>query len=344
LTGADAIPIRSVVLAAGGRWGAIDVLKAAATLTVVWIHTAHGLARPASVFVYLTTILSSFAVPAFFFAAGFLRWRPFPIRLADLGRWLRRLLVPYLVASVIWIVADAVRTGRAPRPGAIAGSLVFGNALFIYYFVPVLAGALVLTMPMSRWPRLAPPMLLVLGFTGWMCQVGSSSMRVGIFWTIRDPRRWWGFFVAGWCVAVWLHRSQPSVHLCRTVGVVVLAVVAMLAVVAAFRLHSLPPSAWTWPPDGTITYMVTYVLIVGILGAAMGLAHPATRFIAAVSYPVYLYHPAFVEIARAVVPGSGLAGSGAVFALACAGSLAAVWVVRRSLGRWSALILGTASA
>jgi hypothetical protein len=102
----------------------IDVLKAVATLTVVWIHTAHGLARPTSVVIYLTTILSGFAVPGFFFAAGFLRWRPSPVPVAAVRRWIMRLLSPYLVASAVWLIARAAYSGAPIHARSVFWALV----------------------------------------------------------------------------------------------------------------------------------------------------------------------------------------------------------------------------
>jgi peptidoglycan/LPS O-acetylase OafA/YrhL len=325
------------------RWVSIDVLKAVATLTVVWIHTAHGLARPTSVVIYLTTILSGFAVPGFFFAAGFLRWRPSPVPVAAVRGWIERLLPPYLVASLVWLIARAASTGTPIRVRSGLLALVVGNAHGIYYFVPMLAGALLLTIPLSRRPQLGVPALVLLGIAGWLCRVGIEPLH-GFFWTMRDPLRWWGFFVAGWCVAAWLASVPARRHLVRTGGIAVLGAVAVLGVVAAMYLSRLAPSDWVWPPSGTLGYVVTYALILGVVGSAMDAAeHPAVRFVSAASYPVYLYHTAFVDAGRALIPLRGLIGFVPVFTFACLGSFALVAVGRAVLGRWSAVILGTAA-
>ena len=81
----------------------IDLLKALAIVTVIWIHAFADPWNLAALQPFV--ILVSWAVPAFFFASGYLRHTTRPVDIATLGRWLVRLLVPYSIATALALPA-----------------------------------------------------------------------------------------------------------------------------------------------------------------------------------------------------------------------------------------------
>src|SRR5262249_35704131 len=84
------------------RSTAIDLLKACSIIAVIWIHAFQQLFWTEAVFFQRVALLTRFAVPAFFFASGYLYGRagPLPVRRFVTDR-LMRLLVPYVVASIL---------------------------------------------------------------------------------------------------------------------------------------------------------------------------------------------------------------------------------------------------
>jgi len=328
------------------RWVAIDVLKASAIVTVVWIHAFHGWDRPRSILIYLSTLLSSFAVPAFFFASGFLHWRSVPIPAALLLRWMSRVVPPYLVASA---AAFALRAGANETFTArkMAFELAVGSASGIYYFVPVLAGALLLGPPLSRWRGLALPLFGAFWLTGLLCVAGlDPGVRVlfggpNVFWSLRDPLRWWGYFLAGWLVAErWRGRRDGSAVL-RRVGLAAAGLVGTVVAAVAIHLARSAPSAWAWPIPAGLLYLVTYGCLVAIFVLARDAPPSRTvRVLSQASYPVYLYHVFFITLARRALPLPEPALDGAAFVVGCGGSLALVSLGRVLLGRHARVILG----
>src|SRR5262245_6606354 len=80
------------------RFTSIDVLKATAIIVVIWIHAFQQFGNTEPLIIRRLAFLTRFAVPAFFFASGFLRaqGRLLPLREFAVHQ-LARLLVPYFV-------------------------------------------------------------------------------------------------------------------------------------------------------------------------------------------------------------------------------------------------------
>lgn len=133
---------------AAGRLAAIDVIKAAAIVAVVFQHSGVSFLDPR----YgvwdraLRSTWGAFHVPAFLLVAGFLYARAEPIGLPEIRRRLGRVLVPYLILSPIawWIT----------QPGhGLLFALATGSASGIYYFIFVLVGCIAFSWLLSRLPH-----------------------------------------------------------------------------------------------------------------------------------------------------------------------------------------------
>src|SRR5437868_1945350 len=127
----------------------LDRIKAVAVLFVVAIHSLGLLGRHDTIGVVAPRLME-WAVPAFFFAAGYVRSRTTPYPPGQIRRWLVRLLPTYLIASAL---AYAARFYFGERLGIrdVALGLLTGSAWGIFYFVPLLLTALVLSLALARY-------------------------------------------------------------------------------------------------------------------------------------------------------------------------------------------------
>jgi peptidoglycan/LPS O-acetylase OafA/YrhL len=220
--------------------------------------------------------------------------------------------------------------------------LLTGSAVFPFYFVPVLVGALLLGMVLSRLPALRIPLLLVLLVTGLL-----SETRVLVlppFWEWRSPLRWWGYFLSGWTVAAQIgtiSRVSPAVRRRMAAGVV-----AMLgAIVWAARGYG---AEWRWTL-GVLQYLSIYCCI----GALFLLSfdwreHHAVRWLSEATYPIYLYHYSIMFLYTYFMAGPlerrvglpSVAIETGAFIVGGVGSWCVAYYGRRFFGRWARLVLG----
>src|SRR5262249_22932250 len=331
----DGDALTAPALAPRVRWAAIDALKASAILTVIYIH-GHGQIvapeRPTA-----SAFLTWWAVPAFFVASGFLHQQDTPIPAARLRRWLRRLLGPYVVATTIALLLRNLDAGFGPPVGVReAGFAVLtGSAFNVYYYVPVLCGALIAAVPVARFPRLAVPCFVGFWILGLLASVGLDPIprTFGWFWMFRSPLAWWGYFFAGWVLG--RHREVLTLDARRTVGVVG---AVLFVAIAAGALASAPlPLAL-----GSLLLNVTnYCAIAALLGLVPATGEvPAVRFLSEWSYPVYLYHIFFTTAVRGRWRLFGPWAEAAAVAAGLAGSLLVVLAGRRLFGGRARAIIG----
>jgi len=269
------------------RDAAIDALKAAAIVTVVWIHTFPGNVPPQPL-VRDLQFLTRFAVPGLFFASGMLAGRtgPRPWR-RYAGQRLPRIVVPYLIASVL---ALWYRTAVKGLPFAVDDALVRllgGDAFGPFYFVPVLVGGTLALELLGRAPALLGPASALFVATGIACETLVLALEwrtsAAFYWAYRNPLRWWGFLFAGaWVGRRWTHLERAP----RWLGPACLAVTAALYV------------AWAYFGQLESFRARTVAQWIGLWGSIFGIVliaarQPASRVIRAVadlSYPIYLYH------------------------------------------------------
>lgn len=326
------------------RSAAIDFLKAAAALSVVWIHAFLTLSQAQAGIVLFLGVLTRFAVPAFLFASGFLAHRGAPIAALQLARRLRRILVPYAIASLLAIAARWWATGPIAWRH-LAWELLSGDAIGIYYFIVPLLAATLLIVPLSRWPGAAAPLLVVTAVAAWLSERGTLAIRganplEALFWNQRNPLRWVVYFIAGWFLAEHAAAvSDWSPRRRRDAGVALLALSCALAA----------GSAW-----GEVVLDSAVAQLLVIAGATLGIVLigwerrvPApVRWLSDATYPIYLYHFFFVAALRFCCAGAlrdlpdAVAG-GVTFAVALLGSLLLVAAARRVVGRSAArLVVG----
>jgi surface polysaccharide O-acyltransferase-like enzyme len=330
------------------RYRSVDALKAAAIIVVIWIHAFQSREYPhLSIFQQLG-FLTRFAVPAFFFASGVLYYQPSPIGGPALRHRIARIGLPYLVASLAAIALRSACFG--PIDMSQAGfELLTGSAVKIYYFVPVLTGAVLLAAVLSRMTRgtwLLFGLLWVLGLLRELRLVplGSLFGMSGFFWRARNPLRWWSYFLAGWVLAMhirYIEQMRPAPR--RGLGVAALVLVALTFSWVTLFLDS--PRAGFGP---ILQYVAIYGIIAGIFLLTFdGLERPWIRSLSDNTYPIYLYHFLFIWLYRQFLSGwmyeIGLPSpliDAMVFASGWFGALLVVHAGRRLLGRHAPLVIG----
>jgi surface polysaccharide O-acyltransferase-like enzyme len=310
----------------------IDLMKAAAIVTVIWIH---AFADPVHVAALdLSTVLVSWAVPAFFFASGYLRHARRPVDGAAVGRWLVRLLVPYTIATLLAVAYRRLVLDHPLGAGDTLFVLATGSAWPVYYFVPMLAGAYLLAAALSRTPGAALPLFVLVAP---VVPLGLDPLpRVfGLFWLFRSPFMWWGYFLLGWLAADRSARlAAVPAQTRHAVGLVAAGVFLAIAMVC------LLPGSWRglfWPPIVTANY--AFLVTLFLLGAGVA-PHPVLRWLSDASYPLYLYHFFFTSAVRGDLVQLGALAEPAAFIAGIVGSLGVVVLGRRLLGPWARLALG----
>jgi len=307
----------------------IDWLKAAAILMVIGIHAFADPWNTDALQPFV--ILVNWAVPTFFFASGYLRYTTVPVDGATLGRWLVRLLVPYAIASVLAVLYR--RHVLHQNTLGLAFNLLTGIAWPVYYFVPMLAGAYVLAALLSRAPRAALPLFVLIAP---VVPLGLDPFPrfLGLFWLFRSPFLWWGYFLLGWLAAgaePRLARVPASTR--RTIALGAALVFAAITAVCFL------PGSWrglVWPPIVAANYAF---LVSAFLAFHEVPERPLVRWLSDASYPIYLYHFFFTSACRGDLT-LGALSKPAAFAAGVLGSVAIVLAGRRLLGRRARLLLG----
>ena len=289
-----------------GRNPAIDWIKAIGIVCVVFIHCLPSFLDPQAI--PLETWLhamTSFAVPGFLFASGFLyaeqRDRP---RWATLRRRLRRILVPYLVFSALtyvipvsrfstrtsWIDEHWLGSSLGPDWGSVLDSLAFGSAAGPYYYVFVifwltLATPLIALIPRSLFP------VFVLGSIaiGW----GFAGLHWGLssfFWWFRNPLHWLCFFALGWWACLHHRRLARWTVPVRAKWI---TGIGILWVMVALYLALQPSGSW----EVLARWVAIYLSIALIFFSSVGRTKTpvAILWLSDASYSIYLSHIFFVN-------------------------------------------------
>ncbi|MBI4518406.1 MAG: acyltransferase [Deltaproteobacteria bacterium] len=326
----------------------IDALKAAAIVAVVWIHafTIYGVTHPLGV--RFLASLTVAAVPAFFFASGFLQYSARPAAWAELRLRLWRLLPPYLLASALALALRAAVLPHALTWREVWWAVCTGSAFGIYYFVPMLCGAIVLGWIMPRVGRLALLAWFVFLAGGWLSLAGrdafvalmTRSDQLG-YWQFRSPLHWWGYFLSGWMVARHGERWRGLIgRRAIPMGAGILSgAVALAAVEATLLARNSAGSALA----ASVRYAICYgsIAAVMLLFASTKSVPPGVVTLSRLTYPIYLYHLFFIDAARAGLPPAVPAGAANLLKLAAGllGPLVLAMTVRAALGERSARTL-----
>jgi fucose 4-O-acetylase-like acetyltransferase len=306
------------------RIAAIDYIKATAIVAVVLTHAGPvpWVADADHFDVIVRGVLPLFHVPSFLIVAGFVYATAPVMSTRDLARRLTRILLPYLVASMIVLAAGITRFEHASD---VLFMVATGSALGIYYFVFVLAVSITVTYLLTRWSPALPTYALAIGVTWWVLKPFVAEplpppAPMPSFWFFRDPRWFYPYFLMGWVGRLnWAGVTRLYARHRRLILCIATIVVAM--------------HAFTWTRvRGTNAALIArgaYVLafVVGVITATDG-RRPSVviRFASEASYTLYLYHFLFMlpllpiteempaALRTVILVGSGLFGAAAIAA------------------------------
>jgi len=292
------------------RFVEIDALKTAGIATVVLIHSVRTpwdpLISPLEAWL---GHLTRFGVPAFLFASGFLYATTEPVPARVTLRRLRRVLLPYLLASLAaqgwWAMLQLPTEVRDFWP-----DLLFGASMGPFYYVFIIAGLVVVTPLFARLPTTA-----LVAFSGVMLLAqwyvdAAIGLDTPLYWHLRNPMLWWAHFLIGWLVR--LHRERVSTWLTQRVHWL-----APLLAVAIIALAM--QSAASGPLLGvrTAAWLNVYVILTLIFSVACGRRETVRplRFFSDATYTIFLFHLFFVSGVKLLVPPRPLFASFAPIAL-----------------------------
>jgi fucose 4-O-acetylase-like acetyltransferase len=315
---------------APGRQAAIDFVKAAAIVAVVFTHARFAFLPGTDRWdFWLCASWTYFQVPAFLFASGYLACTGEPLGAGWVGRRFARVLVPYLVASG---VAYAVGVAHAPDLGALAFQLATGSALGVYYYVLLILLISPLAHPLSRAPRSA----VALGLAG--CAALALAPAFGVqaipradwFWSLRNPLDHFslGFFLAGWLARLEAPRIARAWQRARApLSVAIAAGLAMGVASVAGRF----PASLEVPLRVAYTFAVLGLIAATTRGRTAG---ATVRFLGDASLALYLYHRIFQRLLEPrVAAWPEPAGTLALVAAGLGGASLVALAGRRALGR-----------
>jgi peptidoglycan/LPS O-acetylase OafA/YrhL len=317
------------------RYASIDVLKASGIIVVIWIHAFQEFGNTEPLIIRRLAFLTRFAVPAFFFASGFLSARGRALAMREFAaRRLLRLLVPYLVASLLALGFRHFMFSEQIAGRQAAFELATGAAWGVYYFVPLLLGAAIAGQGVFRFRSLAWPLFASFWVLGLLSEMSIISFD-GFFWQIRNPFRWWGYFFAGWVIALHFGAlEQLTAVRRRRIGGVALAVAVTVFLYFVLAL----PTSWT-AQVAALGYIGIYSIVGALFMLTFGSADvPAVRWLSEATYPIYLYHYFIIAVVHRWL--ATPLRNPTAFVLGVAGSVGLVYGGRKLLGRHARLLIG----
>ena len=277
---------------ASARQPAIDAIKAAAIVAVVFTHSGRVNLSGAGRSIWDFPLASAwvrFHIPAFLLVSGILYARDHPVSFREIGRRLQRLLLPFLIASVV----AQVLVVHPESWQDVLYKLVTASTFNIYYYVAILAQCMIATWALSRMRRrtVIAVWLVLVGFLAFEASGGWKSPRVPFFWMARIPiyRFSLGLFVTGWLIG----RSAPAVVAwCQQRKALVLppALCLAAACIAAF-------SGWIAMP-GLISRTLYTFSVVSVIVVWNG-NRPLPGWVVLLSETsllIYLYHIIFQRL------------------------------------------------
>jgi len=283
-----------------GRLHAIDHIKAAAIVAVVFTHAGKSgwLPRADSYDFFLTWVWTLFHVPSFLFVSGFLYARSFGVDLAHVRSRLSRVLIPYLIASCVAQLAG-VTTARSL--GDVAYQFATASSLGVYYYIFVIVLCIPLIWPLSRigrrgvWAAWLACVVLTVAFE----LERSLQPATSLLWSLRDPLEKFqlGYFLSGWLAALVLPEISRLYDRHSRLVALLSGAACLLGLAMFARLVELP--------IGTFQRVVYTFGVIGTISiAAHGRpAGPVVRFLGDASLSLYLYHRIFQLLARPLTDG-----------------------------------------
>jgi surface polysaccharide O-acyltransferase-like enzyme len=279
------------------RFAEIDALKSIGIVTVVLIHSLRAPFDPAiSVVEIWLGHLTRFAVPAFLVASGFLYAAGVDTTARATLRRLRRIGVPYLVASGVGQLWWAIQ-GVPTETGSWVADLLLGSSMGPYYYVFIIVGLVLVTPLFARLPGGAMAALaLALVAAQWFVDA-ASAMLLPFFWHLRNPLLWWGYFALGWVVR--LHYDAVLAWIVprrRSTIVALAALVVVLSGLSGLEGPRLLVRTAAWLD----VYAICALIFTAVCGEER--VPPAMRYLSDTTYPIYLLHMFFVLVAADLFP------------------------------------------
>lgn len=281
------------------RLAPIDVLK---TVGIVLVVTIHAVDEPGNAAEVYFLHLSRFAVPVFLAVSGWLQAEQGPVVAARTLARLRRVLLPYLVASTFAQLYLAWR--GAPRSLAgVARDLLLGASFGPYYYVFSIA-TMILLAPLFarvRARRLLAAWIALVGLRGVLIAIATvhpGGFTSDLFWVTRDPSHSATYFLAGWLAALF---REPLGVFCRKHRPLLLS----LGVAAGGALSAVAPVREVPLAANLAGWLNTLVVgaVVALASSSVTRTSSVVRFVSDASYTFYLYHLFFVrEVQRALPP------------------------------------------
>jgi peptidoglycan/LPS O-acetylase OafA/YrhL len=319
----------------------VDLVKAVAVVTVVWIHAQRSPwdAGISALELWLANV-TVFAVPAFLATSGYLYGCSIPLAPGTTRRRLTRILVPYLVASLA-AQALVAASGFPSSPSSVARDLLLGASFVIYYYVPqitlfVLLSPLLAMLPRRSWGWIVAIALLAQG----AFHAGAFAL-LSFFWHIRNPLLWAAYFLIGWWAGS--HRARLLAFTTERRRSLVVATAGAWVASASISLF-LPDASLHVHQAAQWIAVYAAIALLFALGTALRSAPRIVHRLSDATYAIYLWHFFFVLIVRDAVPSApGVFQPAPVLAAWCAGllgSLLWIGVARRMLGRHSRLVIG----
>jgi fucose 4-O-acetylase-like acetyltransferase len=272
---------------------AIDHLKVAAIVAVVFTHSGHLTFSGAETEwdFYLTSCWVKFQVPTFLFCSGLLYARSSDASWRGIGSRLVRIGVPYLIASG---VAQALGLSRAEDPAGFLFELATASAMGVYYYVFVIVALLPLIWPLARMPRAAIWALwgAIVVYTGAAVVDPGLRMSRSLLWGMRNPFEhfYLGYFLSGWLAALYLPALAEAYERAPKIW----AAAAVLGVLYAFSA-SAGLLVGVGPLPTRILYTFSVIACVTLL-TRHRTPGPVVVFLSEATLCLYLYHRIFQRL------------------------------------------------
>ena len=307
----------------------VQTLRGLACLLLVAFHAvgasaASGLhVRDDSWYREFTNLFVHIRMPLFTFLSG-LVYAYRPLRsgqaLRFFGRKVRRLGVPFVVASTVLYALHLAMHHQVPPPSRMWNIYVFPywHMWFVQALLPVFAALVVLESlgALSTFRRFMMVFTLSLVLYLYGPFEGQSVL------VLRNASYLLPFFLWGLGVHRYRHQLQTSRAL----------IASVVCFIVSQGFHSYIVLTRTLPPIDSVAIRSTWSLLIGMSAGLCALQLlPRVRWmeqIGGFSYPIYLYHPLFVAT---VITGAGAlltVPTGLLFVVAGAAGIAGPMVMR----------------
>jgi len=321
------------------RFVEIDSMKAAGIIAVILIHSLRAPWDPrvSSTEVWLG-IVTRYAVPGFLFCSGFLYATTKRISMQTVLRRLRRVLIPYLICSVaaqIWWFT----TGQGHAFDAILQEILLGSSfgpfyyVFVHFFL-VLFAPLFALLPGSALAGLTALMLVG---QGWL--ETRAGFLMPLFWHLRNPLLWWGYFLLGWMIR--LHYDTVRRWITSHRGLLITAMALAVLTCTSFASAEIA-SEWIRRAKWLNIHFTLALIFVATCGRRSAPAPLAV--LADATFAIYLLHLFFVYAAQRLVQSTvnefDILVIAGYWSAGLFGALGVISLARRLLGARSRDVIG----